>query len=289
MAVDSAKDTQLITLNKLLTPPELGSGSRSGSDSDDAEAHLQPYALEHDAAGPAPGQQSGAAQGKSKEHAPSAAGLASEPTTKLPRSKSKASGGRQQQSELGSAPSKTGTQQQKQPLQRHSAAMTQQGSAVPAHPAGASSAAGPRPQQQQDRPGPSAPDEQDIRAAEAVLRSTMLPTQVMPACSGHQSQAKRPYLCDSAEEAGRYQSLDISHRSLDCRRLSSMRCGRKKSTCMAQTYFQGRSSSGGLQACWRSRMGRPASCQRKNRQSERLFWSLLSHSRCPYEIALPSQ
>ena len=66
VAVDSAKDTQLITLNKLLTPPELGSGSRSGSDSDDAEAHLQPYALEHDAAGPAPGQQSGPAQGQSR-------------------------------------------------------------------------------------------------------------------------------------------------------------------------------------------------------------------------------
>ena len=55
LAVDSARDTQLITLNKLLTPPELGTGSRSGSDSDgadDAEAHLQPYAVEQEPAQP---------------------------------------------------------------------------------------------------------------------------------------------------------------------------------------------------------------------------------------------
>ena len=181
VAVDSAKDTQLITLNKLLTPPELGSGSRSGSDSDDAEAHLQPYALEHDAAGPASGQQSGPAQGQSKEHTPTAARLASEPITNLPGSNSKASGGRQQRSELGSAPSSTGAQQRMQPSQRHSAAMAQHNSAVPAHAAGASSPSVPSAQQHQDRPGPAAPDEQDIRAAEAVLRSTMLPTQVMPA------------------------------------------------------------------------------------------------------------
>ena len=181
VAVDSAKDTQLITLNKLLTPPELGSGSQSGSDSDDAEAHLQPYALEHDAAGPAPGQQSGPAQGQSEEQAPSAARLASEPIRSMLRSKSKAHGGRQQQSESGSALASTGTQQQTQPLKRHHAAVAQQDSAVPAHAAGASSASVLSAQQQQDRPGPSAPDEQDLRAAEAVLRSTMLPTQVMPA------------------------------------------------------------------------------------------------------------
>ena len=178
VAVDSAKDTQLITLNKLLTPPELGSGSRSGSDSDDAEAHLQPYALEHDAAGPAPGQQSGPAQGKSKAHAPSAATLASEPTTELRRRNSKASGSGQQQPESGSAANSTGTQEQMQPPTRHNAAVAKQDSAAPAHAAGASSASVPSTQQQQDRPGPSAPDEQDIRAAEAVLRSTMLPTQV---------------------------------------------------------------------------------------------------------------
>ena len=190
MAVDSAKDTQLITLNKLLTPPELGTGSQSSSDSDDAEAHLQPYALEHDAAGPAPGQQSGPVQGQSKEHALSAATLASETSTKLPRSKSKASGGRQQQSDLSTAPTSTGTQQQMQPLQCHSVAVAQQGSAAPAHAAGRSSASVPSTQQQQDRPGPPAPDEQDIRAAEAVLRSTMLPTQVMPAqCSNLQQSA----------------------------------------------------------------------------------------------------
>ena len=178
MAVDSAKDTQLITLNKLLTPPELGSGSRSGSDSDDAEAHLQPYAVEHDAAGPAPGRQPGPAQGQPKQHAPSAAGLASEPPADLPRSNAKATGGRQQQSELGSAPSNTGTQQQMQPLQRHDAAIAQQGSAAPAHAAGASSASRLSAQQQQNKPGLSAPDKQDVRAAEAVIRSTMLPTRV---------------------------------------------------------------------------------------------------------------
>ncbi len=180
MAVDSAKDTQLITLNKLLTPPELGSGSRSGSDSDDAEAHLQPFALEHDAARPAPGQQSGPAQGQSREHAPSAATLPSEPSTKLLRSNSKASGGRQQQPALGSAPKSPGAQQHIQPSQHHNAAMAERDSAAPAHAAGASSASRPSPQQQQDRPGPSTPDEQNIRAAEAVLRSTMLPTQVSP-------------------------------------------------------------------------------------------------------------
>ena len=178
VAVDSAKDTQLITLNKLLTPPELGSGSRSGSDSDDAEAHLQPYALEHDAAGPAPGQQSGPAQGQSNEHAPSAATLASEPPKTLQLS-SKASDGRQQKSQSTGTP--TGTWQRMEPLQRHSASMAQQDNAVAGQAAKASSAPVLSPRQQKDGPGSSAPDKQDVRAAEAVLRSTLLPTQVSPA------------------------------------------------------------------------------------------------------------
>ena len=42
-----AKDTQLSTLTRLLSPPQLGGGERSDSDADDAEAHLQPYALQH--------------------------------------------------------------------------------------------------------------------------------------------------------------------------------------------------------------------------------------------------
>ena len=63
LAVDSAKDTQLITLNKLLTPLELGTGSRSGSQSDDdAEAHMEPYAYEHDAARPSQAQDGSVSQ-----------------------------------------------------------------------------------------------------------------------------------------------------------------------------------------------------------------------------------
>ena len=201
VAVASAKDTQLITLNKLLTPPELGSGRQSGSDSD-AEAHLQPYALEHDAAGPAPGQQSGPAQGQSEVHAPSAATLASAPPRTLLRS-SKATDGGQQQSH--SAP--TGTRQRMQPLQRRNAAMAQQDTAVAGHAAKASSAPALSPQQQQGWPEPPAPDEQDGRAAEAVLRSTLLPTQV--------SHAQTPNLQRCAHNCvfpsmGRY-STEIGH------------------------------------------------------------------------------
>ena len=56
LAVDGAKDTQLITMNKLLSPAKLGTGSRSGSDSEeDPEAHLQPYAVEQEPAEPANG------------------------------------------------------------------------------------------------------------------------------------------------------------------------------------------------------------------------------------------
>ena len=44
----SAKDTQLVTFNKLLTPPQLGDGGASDTDADDAAAHVAPYAVEHD-------------------------------------------------------------------------------------------------------------------------------------------------------------------------------------------------------------------------------------------------
>lgn len=61
-----AKDTQLSTLTRLLSPPQLGSGERSDSDADDAEARMQPYALQHgdddtSAGGAAPASSSGAA------------------------------------------------------------------------------------------------------------------------------------------------------------------------------------------------------------------------------------
>jgi hypothetical protein len=42
-----AKDTQLSTLTRLLSPPALGSGERSDSDADDAEAHLEPFSVQH--------------------------------------------------------------------------------------------------------------------------------------------------------------------------------------------------------------------------------------------------
>ena len=53
MAAMRAKDTTLSTLSRMLAPPELGGGERSDSESDDAEAHLQPYAVPHGGGTPA--------------------------------------------------------------------------------------------------------------------------------------------------------------------------------------------------------------------------------------------
>jgi hypothetical protein len=47
LAAAAAKDTTLSTLNKLLSPSELGDGGPSESDADEAEAHLEPYAVDH--------------------------------------------------------------------------------------------------------------------------------------------------------------------------------------------------------------------------------------------------
>lgn len=146
LAVDSAKDTQLITLNKLLTPPELGTGSRSGSGSDsDAEAHLEPYAVEQDPAKPLNRTTGSSSQKQRLEREGLAAG---------------------------------GT-----PLQLASA----RPSSAEAHKPASQPAGGepPSPETQQaasqaaaNRSGLSVPLAQDVRAAEAVVRSTMLPVQV---------------------------------------------------------------------------------------------------------------
>ncbi len=169
LAVDSAKDTQLITLNKLLSPPELGTGSRSGSDSEsDAEAHLEPYAVEQDAAKPADGTSGGSS---SRKQHPGAEGLASKAQKLLAaaaRPRSAAALKRASQPVAGGPAS---------PEARNAAP---QASAAGTRSAGAQKTAS---QASAARPSSALPAAHDVRAAEAVVRSTMLPVQVpFPSC-----------------------------------------------------------------------------------------------------------
>lgn len=174
LAVDSAKDTQLITLNKLLTPPELGTGSRSGSDSDDAEAQLEPYAFEHDAAQPAAGPQESLHQGqRSAQEAAPAEKAASQPAA------SRAPEGGSTQVDAakaaGTGPSRASTRASTE----HAAAELQGGSNADVGRTSSSAASMQRSKRDAaDALGSSAADMHDVRAAEAVVRSTMLPTQV---------------------------------------------------------------------------------------------------------------
>lgn len=172
LAVDSAKDTQLITLNKLLTPPELGTGSRSGSESDDdAEAHLEPYAYEHDAARPSQARDGSASQrlGRGKQAGAGAETVArpSEP------GKTQAAAARTGGSESARDTATASKGHSAARLQGQVAAAAQKQST-----GNTASASAMRGQLQADQPSSSVPDTQDVRAAEAVVRSTMLPTQV---------------------------------------------------------------------------------------------------------------
>lgn len=168
VAVDSAKDTQLITMNKLLTPPELGTGSRSGSESDsDAEAHLQPYAYEHDPAMPPDGQ--GGSSSSQRQH--------SEREVSQPQKSQQAvqggsgRGQRQHLEQDGFAAQKTAQQALRAGSGSESLRQSSEHGNSAAQKAASQAAA--------SRPRSSRPDEQDIRAAEAVVRSTMLPIQVI--------------------------------------------------------------------------------------------------------------
>ena len=146
LAVDAAKDTQLITLNKLLTPPELGTGSRCGSGSDsDAEAHLEPYAVEQDPAKPSNGN-SGSS---SRKQRPEKGGLAA--------------GARAMQHASAKPSSAEAHKPASQPAAGESPS-----------PAAKQTA----PQAAVNTPALCGPEAQDVRVAEAVVRSTMLPVQV---------------------------------------------------------------------------------------------------------------
>ncbi len=172
LAVDSAKDTQLITLNKLLTPPELGTGSRSGSESDDdAEAHLEPYAYEHDAARRSLAQDGSVSQrqGQGKQSGAEARAAAgpSEP-------------GKRQ----AAVASPRGSESAKDiaiASKAHAASHVEGQVAAAAQKKGTGNMGGASAVSKQlplDQSGSSTTSTQDVRAAEAVVRSTMLPTQV---------------------------------------------------------------------------------------------------------------
>ena len=166
LAVDSAKDTQLITLNKLLSPPELGTGSRSGSDSEsDAEAHLEPYAVEQEPAQPA----NGISGSSSQKQQPGKKGTASK-------------------AQILQAPAATPSPAKAvrahkpglQPVAGGPTAPKALSAALQASAAGARSAEAQKAASQASaaRPSSAPPEAQDVRAAQAVVRSTMLPVQV---------------------------------------------------------------------------------------------------------------
>jgi len=72
LAAAAAKDTTLSTLSKLLSPPEVGDGGPSDSDADDTEAHLEPFAADHEpsAATAAPSSRAGPQEPAQKTAAP---------------------------------------------------------------------------------------------------------------------------------------------------------------------------------------------------------------------------